>query len=74
MIKDVLGTIIKEFQNEQEHINEIIGPITYKLKIAFYVTIILVLGILINATYSNILLHNLIYTSKISGLRSLDGI
>lgn len=58
MLKDIILTIIKELQNEknQEHIDNILRPVSYKLNTSFYIMVVLIILILVNLVYSNILL------------------
>jgi hypothetical protein len=62
MLKDMIETMVKELQNEknQEHINTIFEPVSYRLKTSFYIVIILLILMLANLVYSNILLTEII--------------
>jgi hypothetical protein len=62
MFKDMIETIVKELQNEktQEHIDSILGPVSYKIKTSFYIIVILLILMLANLVYSNILLTEMI--------------
>jgi len=66
MFKDVLETIVNELQNEknQEHLYSIIGPLSYRIKTSFYIVIILLILMVANLVYSNILLSEIIKSSK----------
>ena len=67
MFKDIIETVIKELQNEktQEHIDSVLGPFLYRIKSSFYLTIILLIIIIANLVYSNILLTEMTKVTKI---------
>lgn len=62
MFKDVIDTIIKELQNErnQEQINIVLEPVSYKFKTSFYVVVVLLILMVGNLIYSNVLLSEII--------------
>ena len=66
MIKDIIETVMKELQNEktQEHINSVLGPVSYRIKSSFYLIIILLIIMIANLVYSNILLTEIIKGTK----------
>jgi len=66
MFKDIIETISKELQNEknQEHISSVIEPVSYRIKTSFYIITILLILIIANLVYSNILLTEIIKGSK----------
>lgn len=66
MFKDIISTIVKELQNEQnqEHINEVLEPVTYRIKSSFYIVIILLVLMVGNLIYSNILLSEMTKSSR----------
>jgi hypothetical protein len=66
MFKDIIETIVKELQNEknQEHIYSVLEPLSYKIKTSFYIVIILLILMVANLVYSNILLSEIIRTNR----------
>lgn len=66
MFKDIISTIVKELQNEQtqEHINEVLEPVSYRMKSAFYIVIVLLVLMVGNLIYSNILLSEMVRSSR----------
>ncbi len=66
MFKDIIETIVKELQNEKnlEHLDIVISPVLYKMKTSYYIIIILLVLIVANLVYSNILLSEMIKNSK----------
>jgi len=66
MFKDIISTIVKELQNEQtqEHINEVIEPISYRMKSAFYIVVLLLILMVGNLVYSNILLSEIVKANR----------
>lgn len=61
MFKDVIETVFKELQNEknQEYLYAILDPFTYKIKISFYIVAVLLILIVSNLVYMNIVLSDL---------------
>ena len=66
MFKDIISTITKELQNEQnqEHVGIVLEPILYKMKSSYYIIVILMILIVANLVYSNILLSELVKGPK----------
>lgn len=62
MFKDVFETLIKELRNEknQEHIYSFIEPLSHRIRISFYIVIIILVLMVANLMYSNILLTEII--------------
>jgi hypothetical protein len=66
MFKDIIETIAKELQNErnQGHIYSVLEPVSYRIKTSFYIVIILLILMVANLVYSNILLTEMIKGNK----------
>jgi hypothetical protein len=66
MIKDLIETLVKELQNErnQEHLYTILEPLSYRIKTSFYIVIILLILMVANLVYSNILLSEMMKNSR----------
>lgn len=66
MFKDIIETISRELQNEknQEHIYSVLEPVSYRIKTSFYIVIILLILMVANLVYSNILLTEIIKGTK----------
>jgi len=66
MFKDIIETIVKELQNEKTRENFdkysdlFLGPLIYRLKISYYIIIFLLILMVANMIYSNILLSEII--------------
>ncbi len=62
MLKDIVETIIRELQNEknQEYIEFVFKPMSYKIKTSFYIIVIMLILIIGNLVYSNVLLFEII--------------
>lgn len=62
MFKDIIETIGKEIQNErnQEQLYIIFEPLIYKFKTSFYIIIFILILVLTNLFYSNMLLTEII--------------
>lgn len=62
MFRDAFGTIIKEFQDEtnQNHLQTILGPVSAKVKTAYFIILALMLIITGSMIYSNIVLYNIV--------------
>ncbi len=66
MFKDIIETIAKELQNEknQEHLYSVFEPLSHRIKTSFYIVIILLILIVGNLIYSNILLSEIVKGNK----------
>jgi hypothetical protein len=62
MFKDIIETVVKELQNikNQEYLDTVLGPVLYRIKSSYYIIIILLIAIVGNLVYSNILLSEMI--------------
>lgn len=62
MLKDIVETIVRELHNEknQEQLDSVIGPLSYRIKSSYYIIIILLILMVGNLVYSNILLSEVI--------------
>lgn len=62
MFRDAFGTIIKEFQDEtnQNHLYTILGPVSNKIKTAYFIMLFMVFIIAGSVLYSNVLLYNIV--------------
>jgi len=66
MIKDILDNLIKELHNEknQENLYAALEPFSYKLKMSYIFVIVLLVLMLGNLVYTNILLSEIIKGSR----------
>jgi len=66
MFKDIIETIAKELQNErnQEHLYTVIEPLSYRVKTSFWVVVVLLILMVGNLIYSNILLSEVVKNGK----------
>jgi hypothetical protein len=66
MFKDIIETIARELQNEknQEQIYTVISPLSYRIKVSFYMVLILLVLMVGNLVYSNLLLSEMIRNNK----------
>lgn len=73
MLKDILSTITKEFQNEknQEQMYGIAEPFLNKLKLLFYILFIISVVVIVNLVYTNILLSDI--NKNLSGFGGKGG-
>ncbi len=67
MFKDIIETVINELHNEnnKKQVEYFIGPFINKLKTSYYIIIVLLVLIVGNLVYSNILLSEIIKIPKI---------
>lgn len=61
MLKDVLDSITKSIQDErtQEQLNIALGPITYRIKMFSTLLVIILIALVINFVYMNVLLYDI---------------
>lgn len=59
MLKDILVKLVTELK-DHEYVYEIIDPILYRIKTTFYIVVILLVLLVINMFYSNLLLYDLL--------------
>jgi len=62
MIKDILENLIKELQNEknQENLHSALEPFSLRIKLSFYLVVFLLILIICNLIYSNVLISEII--------------
>lgn len=62
MIRDILDQVIQEAKDNknQEVMSSIFKPLTYKIKIAYTIILLLLIILIINVLYSNTLLREII--------------